>query len=161
MVSPDPRPTIPSSVSTRTTVASKWARGTWSQAAWKGGSSGSRSRRSLMPVIFNSLTFVEGVGRVLAPGNHLAHILRAAVGQRVFDGRPGGGAIGLSDGGLVRCGGIDPHRDQQDEGAGVGRLDELGGDGIEDALRDPELRGPPGDAVERLAAERHLVHDDC
>src|SRR5260370_25762541 len=109
MVSPDPRPTIPSSVSTRTTVASKGARGTWSQAAWKGGSSGSRSRRSLMPVIFISLTFVEGVGRVLAPGHHLAHILRAAVGQSVFDGRRGGGAIGLSDGRLVRCGGVEPH----------------------------------------------------
>ena len=52
MVSPEPYPVTPSSVSTRTSVASKWRRGTGSQAARNGGSSGSRSRSSRIAVIF-------------------------------------------------------------------------------------------------------------
>ena len=41
IVSPDPMPTTPSSVSTRTIVAAKSVRGTGSHAAGNGGSSGS------------------------------------------------------------------------------------------------------------------------
>ena len=47
-------PVTPSSVSTRTSVASKWRRGTGSQAARNGGSSGSRSRSSRIAVIFTA-----------------------------------------------------------------------------------------------------------
>ena len=42
IVSPDPIPTTPSSVSTRTIVAANERRGTGSQAAGNGGSSGRR-----------------------------------------------------------------------------------------------------------------------
>jgi hypothetical protein len=52
IVSPEPCPVTPSSVSTVTKVASKWRRGTGSQAAWNGGSRGSRIRSSRMLVIF-------------------------------------------------------------------------------------------------------------
>src|SRR5215510_9445285 len=52
MVSPEPSPTRPSSVSTRTIVASKRVRGTGSHAARNGGSSGSRRRLSSTFVIF-------------------------------------------------------------------------------------------------------------
>jgi hypothetical protein len=51
IVSPEPYPVTPSSVSTVTRVASKWRRGTGSQAGWKGGSRGSRIRSSRMLVI--------------------------------------------------------------------------------------------------------------
>jgi hypothetical protein len=51
IVSPLPMPTRPSSVSTRTIVASKCRRGTGSHAASNGGSSGSRSRWVLIAVI--------------------------------------------------------------------------------------------------------------
>src|SRR5215471_4613561 len=54
MVSPEPYPVTPSSVSTRTRVASKARRGTGSQAARSGGSSGSRIRSSQMAVIFTT-----------------------------------------------------------------------------------------------------------
>jgi hypothetical protein len=52
MVSPEPYPVTPWSVCTVTSVASKWRRGTGSQAAWNGGSSGSRIRSSRIEVIF-------------------------------------------------------------------------------------------------------------
>ena len=54
MVSPEPYPVTPSSVSTRTRVASKARRGTGSQAARNGGSSGSRIRSSRIAVIFTA-----------------------------------------------------------------------------------------------------------
>ena len=54
MVSPEPYPVTPSSVSTRTSVASKCLRGTGSQAARNGGSSGSRIRSSRIAVIFTA-----------------------------------------------------------------------------------------------------------
>ena len=52
MVSPEPMPVTPSSVCTRTIVASKCRRGSGSQAAASGGSSSSRSRSRVMAVIF-------------------------------------------------------------------------------------------------------------
>src|ERR1700759_1514461 len=52
MVSPEPTPLTPSSVSTVTSVASKCRRGWGSHAAANGGSSGSRSRSTLIDVIF-------------------------------------------------------------------------------------------------------------
>ena len=52
IVSPEPYPVRPSSVSTRTSVASNQRRGTGSQAARNGGSRGRRSRSSRIAVIF-------------------------------------------------------------------------------------------------------------
>src|SRR5689334_81755 len=51
IVSPDPIPTTPSSVSTRTTVTGNVVRGTGSHAAGNGGSSGTTSRSVRMAVI--------------------------------------------------------------------------------------------------------------
>ena len=51
MVSPEPIPTTPSSVSTRTIVTGKTVRGTGSQAAGNGGSSGTLNRSSRIAVI--------------------------------------------------------------------------------------------------------------
>src|SRR3954470_7463682 len=51
IVSPEPTPTTPSSVSTRTSVMGKTVRGTGSHAAGNGGSSGTRRRWIRMAVI--------------------------------------------------------------------------------------------------------------
>ena len=59
IVSPDPMPTTPSSVSTRTIVAAKERRGTGSQAAGNGGSSGSTRRSRRMPVIRTSRSIAQ------------------------------------------------------------------------------------------------------
>src|SRR5271166_4118468 len=65
IVSPEPYPVMPSSVSTRTRVASKWRRGTGSQAAWNGGSRGSRIRISRIAVIFTPGRFAPAWGHAI------------------------------------------------------------------------------------------------
>ncbi len=63
IVSPEPRPVTPSSVSTRTIVTGNSVRGTGSQAAAKGGSSGTRSRWSRMALILTSAVSPTGSRR--------------------------------------------------------------------------------------------------
>jgi hypothetical protein len=70
MVSPEPYPVMPASVSTRTRVASKCRRGTGSHAASKGGSSTSRIRSRRIVVIFttNGLSLVTQSRQRFLPG---------------------------------------------------------------------------------------------
>src|SRR4051812_44563862 len=72
IVSPEPTPTSPSSVSTRTTVAAKLARGTGSQAAENGGSSDRTSRSSLIAVMRTDSSIAPS-GRHRAGGSLLVY----------------------------------------------------------------------------------------
>src|SRR3954454_10220131 len=84
MVSPEPIPEMRSSVSTRTRVASKCRRGWGSHAAANGGSSGRRSRSTLIDVIFtwgNAKTHLTGA----RAGLHCSQTMRSAALQRDLD----------------------------------------------------------------------------
>src|SRR6516225_9155821 len=114
MVSPEPYPVTPSSVSTRTRVASKACRGTGSQAARSGGSSGSRIRSSRMAVIFTTVPARRMPSRLpLCAGSRLngpkpITLERSKVRAEEGIGPPKGGHLGNVHTEAHRTGAGDP-----------------------------------------------------
>ncbi len=104
MVSPEPMPTTPSSVSTRTTVAAKRRRGSGSHAACMGGSRAISCSVTRMAVIFTAVPRSRGAAARGGPGPAAGALrTRRACGERKAPGELGRWRPGRGRGATSTC----------------------------------------------------------
>src|SRR3954470_15155725 len=166
IVSPDPIPTRPWSVTTRTTVAENDRRGTGSHAATNGGDSGVRSRSSSIRSISTtsdprSTRSPAGpeirVGGLVGGGNDRVHA--GLGGHRVANGADRGLAVVREHELLVVGGRVHPDGRHDQQIVDVLVRDGALPNGGRHAGGDTGLRRAPRQRSVGLALDRRLVHE--
>src|SRR5215472_12162471 len=152
MVSPEPYPVTPSSVSTRTRVASKARRGTGSQEARSGGSSGSRIRSRRTAVIFTTALARRTPSTLpLCAGSRLngpkpITLERSRYGHKRVSGQPQGGHLGNVHSEAPWTGAdnaVAPERDRVPRNPGAARRPRAGDPGEPGIAKLRSCTGPP------------------